>query len=95
MWTLAEANVECRVMSGATAAGADEAGYAEKRESAGGGDCREVKVREHASGGTTLAEYHTHFFDAGPVKASISVGGEEGQCSGLDGGDHHFSGLSR
>jgi hypothetical protein len=34
VWTLAEASVECRVMSGATAAGADETSYAEKRESA-------------------------------------------------------------
>ena len=38
MWTLAEASVECRVMSGATAASGDETGCAEKRESAGGGD---------------------------------------------------------
>ena len=38
MWTLAEASVECRVMSGATAAGADDASYAEKRKGAGGGD---------------------------------------------------------
>ncbi len=34
MWTLAEASVECRVMSGATAASADETSDAEKRESA-------------------------------------------------------------
>ena len=32
MWTLAEASVECRVMSGATAACAGEAGDAEQRE---------------------------------------------------------------
>ena len=38
VWTLAEASVECRVMSGATAASADETSYAEKRECAGGGD---------------------------------------------------------
>ena len=38
MWTLAEANVECRVMSGATAASADETCCAEEREGAGGGD---------------------------------------------------------
>ncbi len=38
MWTLAGANVECRVMSGATAAGADEAGRAEERKRAGRGD---------------------------------------------------------
>ena len=38
MWTLAEASVECRVISGATAASADDASNAEKREGAGGGD---------------------------------------------------------
>ena len=42
VWTLAEASVECRVMSGATAASADETSYAEKRECAGGGDVGEV-----------------------------------------------------
>ena len=36
VWTPAEANVECSEMSGATAAGADEAGRAEEREGAGG-----------------------------------------------------------
>ena len=38
MWTLAEASVECRVMSGATATAADETGYAEERDGAGCGD---------------------------------------------------------
>ena len=42
MWTLAEANVECRVMSGATATSADETGCAEQRDSARGGDVAEV-----------------------------------------------------
>ena len=36
MWTLAGASVECRVMSGATATGADQTSYAEKRGSAWG-----------------------------------------------------------
>jgi hypothetical protein len=34
VWTLAEASVECRVMSGATAAAADETGCAEQRDGA-------------------------------------------------------------
>ena len=38
VWTLAEANVECRVMSGATAAGADETCCAEQGERARSGD---------------------------------------------------------
>ena len=38
VWTLAEASVECRVISGATAASADDASNAEQREGAGGGD---------------------------------------------------------
>ena len=38
MWTLAEARVECRVMSVATAARADETACAQERECAGGGD---------------------------------------------------------
>ena len=38
VWTLAEASVECSVMSGATTAGADDTSDAEERESAGGGD---------------------------------------------------------
>ena len=38
VWTLAEASVECRVMSVATAASADEASYAEKRKRARRGD---------------------------------------------------------
>jgi hypothetical protein len=38
VWTLAEASVECSVMSGATAAATDETCCAEERERAGGGD---------------------------------------------------------
>ena len=38
VWTLAEASVECRVMSGATATGADETCCAEQRDGAWGGD---------------------------------------------------------
>ena len=38
VWTLAEASVECRVMSGATAADADDTSDTEEREGAGGGD---------------------------------------------------------
>ena len=38
MWTLAEASVECRVMSGATATAARKTSNAEQRECAGGGD---------------------------------------------------------
>ena len=38
VWTLAEASVECRVISVATAAAADDASHAEERESAGGGN---------------------------------------------------------
>ena len=38
MWTLVGASVERRVMSGATAAGADETCCAQEREGAGGGD---------------------------------------------------------
>jgi hypothetical protein len=34
VWTLAEASVECRVMSDLAAAGADETGCAEQRDSA-------------------------------------------------------------
>ena len=51
MWTLAEASVECRVMSGATAAGADETSYAEKREGAAWREPRsalsEIALRHH------------------------------------------------
>ena len=36
VWTLAEASVECRVMSGATAASARKTSNAEQRECAGG-----------------------------------------------------------
>ena len=46
VWTLAGASVECRVMSGATAAGTDEAGYAEQRDGARGWDARNAKVRD-------------------------------------------------
>jgi hypothetical protein len=38
VWTPAEAGVECSVMSGATATGADKTGRADERECAGGGD---------------------------------------------------------
>ena len=38
VWTLAEASVECSVMSGATAAATGETSNAEERECAGGGD---------------------------------------------------------
>ena len=38
VWTLAEANVECRVISGATATAADETCCAEQRDGARGGD---------------------------------------------------------
>jgi hypothetical protein len=52
VWTLAEANVECRVMSVATAAGADETSDAEKRESAAWREPRsalsEIGLRHHA-----------------------------------------------
>ena len=41
MWTLAEANVECRVMSGAAATDADDAGRAEERKCARGWNNRE------------------------------------------------------
>ena len=53
MWTLAEANVECRVMSGATAASADETGHAEQRDCAWGWNCRYIKhgVCREAIGG--------------------------------------------
>ena len=47
MWTLAEASVECRVISVATAAAADETGDAEQRESAGGGDGVGKAVKGH------------------------------------------------
>ena len=52
VWTLAEASGECRVMSGATAAGADQTSYAEKRDSAGRGDDGELEVR--AEGGERI-----------------------------------------
>ena len=52
MWTLAEASVECRVMSGATATSADETSDAEKRESAAWREPRsalsEIGLRHHA-----------------------------------------------
>ena len=52
MWTLAEASVECRVMSGATAATGDETSDAEKRESAAWREPRsalsEIGLRHHA-----------------------------------------------
>ena len=51
MWTLAEANVECRVISVATAAAADETRDAEKREGARGGDCN----RDTAAGAECLS----------------------------------------
>ncbi len=38
VWTLAEASVECRVMSGATATTARKTSDAEEREGAWGGD---------------------------------------------------------
>ena len=52
MWTLVEASVEYRVMSVATAAGADETSDAEKRESAAWREPRsalsEIGLRHHA-----------------------------------------------
>ena len=49
MWTLAEASVKCRVMSGATAAGADDAGHAEERKCARGWNNREpINVNANA-----------------------------------------------
>ena len=42
VWTPAEAGVECSVMPGATAPGSDEAGCAEEREGAGGGDGADI-----------------------------------------------------
>ena len=52
MWTLVEASMECRVMSGATTAGADETSDAEKRESAAWREPRsalsEIGLRHHA-----------------------------------------------
>ena len=47
------ASVECRVMSGATAASADQTGCAEQRDGAGGGDaeCDDAEVRDgHRAG---------------------------------------------
>ena len=51
MWTLAEASVECRVMSGATAAAARETSNAEQCECAWGGDASngEIVDRDHIS----------------------------------------------
>ena len=48
VWTLAGASVECRVVSGATAASADQTGCAEQRDGAGGGDaeCDDAEVRD-------------------------------------------------
>ena len=51
MWTPAEASVKYRVMSGATATGADETSDAEKRERARGGDCN----RDTAAGAECLS----------------------------------------
>ncbi len=52
MWTLAEANVECRVMSGLAATGADEACCAEQREGSAWREPRsalsEIGLRHHA-----------------------------------------------
>jgi len=49
---VAEASVECGVMSGATAAGADETSYAEQRDSAAWREPRsalsEITLRHHA-----------------------------------------------
>lgn len=49
VWTLAEASVEYRVMSVATAAGADEACCTQKRKRAGGGDGVGKAVEGHRS----------------------------------------------
>ena len=56
VWTLAEASVECSVMSGATAASADETSYAEKRECAGGGD--DLQVRDNKATEPSGADLH-------------------------------------
>ena len=66
MWTLAEASVECRVMSGATATSADETSYAEKCEGAWGrdsitdGEVAEVKTIASSSscGSSGAAQQH-------------------------------------
>ena len=52
MWTLVEASMECRVMSGATATSADEACCAEQGDSAAWREPRsalsEIGLRHHA-----------------------------------------------
>ena len=53
MWTLAEASVECRVMSGATATDADDAGHAEERKCARGRDVAEVRDLQRGRWDTT------------------------------------------
>ena len=52
MWTLAEASVECRVMSVATAASADETGCAQERHGAGSGN----RVAEQIDLASVVAE---------------------------------------
>ena len=49
MWTLAEANVECRVISGATATAARKTSNAEERECAGCGDHSRRQLVEGAA----------------------------------------------
>ena len=58
VWTLAEASVECRVMSGATAADADDTSDTEEREGAGGGD-GEVQHRSGFRAACGTARIHS------------------------------------
>ena len=52
MWTLAGANVECSVRSGATATATGETSNAEQRECAWGGDASDGEIvdRDHVAG---------------------------------------------
>ena len=59
VWTLAEASVECRVMSGATATAADETSYAEQRDGARGGDGK-VQHRSDFRAAVGKARIHIH-----------------------------------
>ena len=59
MWTLAEASVECRVISGATATAADETSDAEECKCAGGGDGK-VQHRSDFRAAVGKARIHIH-----------------------------------
>ena len=68
VWMLAEASVECSVVSGATAAGADEAGCTQEREGAGGGNQIVLEVADRSVKSTSAVDSEAEHVDRARIE---------------------------